>query len=350
MRLGLCWVLAPVTLCFLSFVHHSRTAVSGKSQFLSNAPDARFRLAIEESLNAQVNIDELNGTITGILNKFESSFWKVESSILLKVTSADCLRTGYNFSTKTVAFCFTENTVAGGTQSVDTVSHEIFHALLCAKKPELCSTEFLKDEENTALHEALADIFSYSYSPDDHFGELLYRHQPWLREYRTNLCYSLTAGAHAKGNSLGSLLLKENTSLDLLKDFLLSDEFSVYQLTQKARLTSPCIAKDGSEPLLSFEIDTVPVSKRHRYRIPATGASIAFVPNSSTQKIYTNLSVTWKTEDDNTPESFHFIRDGADLRFRIIPIKKGKSEKLIAKYINSGKIIGFDAFYFSKQM
>ena len=57
---------------------------------------------------------------------------------------------------------------------------------------------FKRQEKMSAIHEGLADFFTYKLAPDQFFGEHFKIGVPYLREYRNHLCFNLTGTPHLK--------------------------------------------------------------------------------------------------------------------------------------------------------
>ena len=139
---------------------------------------------------------------------FTEEVGEVNGDIHVLVNPGQCLRTGYDRIRKAVIFCPGRNVRAMGMKSSDVIHHEFFHALLCQYRPELCERD-----KSEALHEALADTFSYKLMPDEKFGEDFYLDRPYVRSYLTHWRPGLVQGAHEKGSALAALFIAERKKL-----------------------------------------------------------------------------------------------------------------------------------------
>lgn len=152
----------------------------------------------------------------------ELNFLPPEIKISVEPSGGGCFRTGYNFVEKVLLFCQKNDVINMGIENDDIINHELFHYLYCHQFPKNCEKDFIKIVENEAIHEGLADYFSYLLNPDLYFGENFKVGTPYLRQYQNDYCFKLTQTPHLKGNSLTSFILREGLDFALLKNFLIS--------------------------------------------------------------------------------------------------------------------------------
>lgn len=152
----------------------------------------------------------------------EMNFRVPEIRLNVDPINRGCLRTGYNFKENEIVFCPKKDIQKMGLDSLDVVYHEIFHYLFCQQYPRKCTRAFLKDKRNEAIHEGLADFFTYKLAPDQFFGEHFKIGVPYLREYRNHLCFNLTGTPHLKGSALSSYLINAKFKLKDLAQFFQS--------------------------------------------------------------------------------------------------------------------------------
>ena len=165
------------------------------------------KYSITVSGTSPVDISQLKPIIENAINEFESKVLPLQSAIKISIGGPNCLRVGYNFNTGVVNFCESRNVIQFGLNSKDVIRHEIFHAMVCNVRPEICSSSVLSSNFIVASHEALADFFAYSLDPKECFGDNFYVNQQCVRSYITQLCYSLVDGPHEKGNALETQLI-----------------------------------------------------------------------------------------------------------------------------------------------
>jgi hypothetical protein len=168
---------------------------------------------------------KLNGEVTNALNFF-NTFKTFTGEINIDISPSTCLRTSYNYIDKRIAFCKTKNTIFMGLNSIDIINHEVFHYLYCHTYPKNCLPQKMKNEVIQSFHEGLADLFAFQINPDNYFGENYRVDIPYLRKYKTSLCYKYTYSSHQKGNALASYLIENNFTLSSIETFLNTMELS----------------------------------------------------------------------------------------------------------------------------
>lgn len=175
----------------------------------------------------------------------EMSYQSSEVRIQVDPVGRGCLRTGYNFKEKEVVFCPKKDIQNMGLDSTDVIYHETFHYLFCQQYPQNCERAFLKDKRNEAIHEGLADFFTYKLSPNQYFGENFKLGVSFLREYQNDLCFNLTGTPHLMGSAISSYLIKSNLELKDLSLFFQSFDF-------KDLSNDPCF-QDRHQPLIEVQ-------------------------------------------------------------------------------------------------
>lgn len=173
---------------------------------------------------------------------FTREFGVTDGKVAIDLNPSECLRTGYQRSTKKVVFCKSPKVINGGLESVDVINHEFFHALFCGKFPALCSTD-----EFDHAHEALADAFAYRLNPDQYFGENFYTDVKYIRPFQTNWLPELVQSEHEQGHALASKIIRAGKPL--IESLNLFEE----------RLPS----------FASVEVEGAPYSRLNRYRLEA---------------------------------------------------------------------------------
>lgn len=187
--------------CLFTLISFAASAGSGVSIIPANSHEAPRLIKVFEKARSF----------------FESELGDITETVEIEIAPVSCLRTGYNKISGKIVFCPSRPTINAGLESIDVIHHEIFHALLCQKYPQLCVVEGRDD-----VHEALADVFAYRLNPDDYFGEGFYRESDYIRPYQTTWRVGLVRTPHERGMALSSSLIEKNLSfrrmLDLFND------------------------------------------------------------------------------------------------------------------------------------
>ncbi|MBC7385872.1 MAG: hypothetical protein H7301_06890 [Cryobacterium sp.] len=290
---------------------------------------------------------------------FESAFGNVNAEVTIEYGGKDCLRTGYDFRKQTVHFCPANNVVDSGTASADVIHHELFHALLCSKNPELCTPEILKSLDVTAVHEGLADHFAYTLTPDENFGEGYLKDALFLRKYLSPGCYTLQAGAHDRGSALTSQLVKNQTPLSEIAE-LAADPNRIFHVMNLVRLGTghaklesefSCFLAGDSAPQINTDVKNYPNSRLNRYTLLASlPLELRFVPNEAMKSLYPDFSVEWAERSPEKLKTLNLTHSTLSpmtflIRF-IFPESEKFAEKIIVKFLSAGEVIGSRAFYF----
>jgi hypothetical protein len=244
------------------------------------------------------------------------------------------------------------------------IRHELFHAMLCSKRPETCTDEALKNVDTVALHEGLADFFTYSLAPDMAFGEGFYRDQPWIRTYRTSLCYSLVSGAHEKGNAIVSRLVEEGKVFFEIPSILAERAFTPASLFDDP--SEGCFASSGA-PVIDVAALNHPASRLNRYYIEQEGAlELQVVPNAEARRLYPEMETRWTLASNDSGDWEGSKSNAAAFRvsavlspdmafplhFSIFPPEDASIdpvEKWVAGFYSRGERIGQKAFYFTRK-
>lgn len=257
--------------------------------------------------------------------------------IAVVVDPPDCLRTGYDMDTRMVRFCDVADTPRLGTASADVIHHEVFHALLCQTQPSFCAEPIAP--EPVALHEGLADYFAWVLAPDDAFGEGYYRDKPFVRPYRTPVCYSLVGGGHEKGNALASALVARGRRLEDVARVARGTELTLAALLGDAP-DDPCFG--AHPPAVERTVTGYPDSALERYRIrPGAPLTIDFEGNAAFEARYPDLAIRWEP----APDLFSITPDGPR-SFRVDATGASGFDKVTALYVAGGQVVGGKNFYF----
>jgi len=294
----------------------------------------RYTLEIAPDVRDAIDEPKLRATIVGAIARYEQAIAPLTAPIAVAVGTAGCLRTGYDFTGKRVVFCERRDTPKVGTASEDVVRHELFHAMLCQSRPETCTKESLESVERTALHEGLADYFAYSLAPDASFGEGFYAERPFVRAYETSLCHSLVDGAHEKGNTIASALVRRRTPLAGLAPFAKGGAFAFDGRGET------CFAADG--PQVEATIEGYPTSRLGRYKIERDRPlGVTFYADEAFAKRFGALRVRFSPE----PKLFKIEETGANA-FRVTVTGESGFDKVFATFESDGVAVGTQVFYF----
>jgi hypothetical protein len=262
--------------------------------------------------------------------------------------SGQCFRTGYDFESKTVAFCKNSKVVNYGLDSIDVIDHETFHSLLCGAAPEACTKEALASEEAVSVQEGLADLFAYRLHPDPYFGEDFYVGKPFIREYQSPACYSLTEGPHAKASALTSYLITNDPRGSSLPAIIASKAFSVAGIVAAVGVAEPCLSQDAPG-LAAVPLGGVPASQLNRYRLPPGGAvALAFTPNAAFLREFPGFRIQWENENGGPQTQFGItgaVQDGLTT-FTVRALGPGFGKVLASVLDNAGRQVGVQVFYF----
>jgi len=304
------------------------------------------------SLKDQVKIgDRIEKGTSDTIAFFNSHLFKILEPIQIEAGSLPAFRTGYDFDRKVVQYPNLRNIKGLGSESADVIRHETVHALLCAKRPEICTKEFLKNPEATVLHEALADFIAYKMSPDGFFGEEYYLDKPYVRSYVSDFNYSLVAGAHNKASALVTFLITRDFSVEDMKVFFAQDDFSISALLS-AKPEAKTMFSSMQKAEINFTSVNYPLSSLHRYRMQAGKPLILeFVPNIEVKTEFRGLTVRILDENFLPVPDLKIAASGDGNHIRIeISSSSPVFKKLLACYYDGEKLIGFQPFYIEAEL
>ncbi len=304
---------------------------------------------IEISAGADVSLEErvrLTSQAKAAVSYFAENFGPVTRPLRFEVgDQCLALRTGYNYELDVVRMPRQDVLENCGLESADVIRHEIFHALIFQAYPEVCTEAHLDDPNSVRLHEALADFFAHQLEPDQHFGEKYKVSDPYIREYRTDLTVSLSAGSHAQGNAITSHLLASEVTNQDIKNFLSHGDFTLEALSQTNQSLESSLARDASFSL-DEKVENYPASGLGRYRLRAdVPLDLTFSPNIALRDAHPDLQIDWLNMKKMPSEKFVFEQPSPG-HFRISRTPEADTEKILARFSEGDKVIGFRPFYF----
>lgn len=301
------------------------------------------------SAGADVSLEDrvrLTSRAKAAVSFFEENYGPVTRPLKFEVgDQCGALRTGYNYEMDTVRMPRQEVLENCGLESNDVVHHEIFHALLFQAYPAACTQEHLDNPDSVRLHEGLADFFAHQLEPDQHFGEKFQHSEPYLREYRTDLTVSLSAGSHAQGNAITSHLLSSGVTNQDIKTFLSQGDFTLEGLSHANPALEKSLARDASFSLDEM-VGSYPKSRLGRYRLrPDVPLELKFSANSALSEAHPNLQIDWMNMEKMPSKKFVF-EEPFPGHFLVSRTPEADTEKMLARFSEGGKTIGFRPFYF----
>lgn len=312
----------------------------------SIANDLSDKYSISLNDNANLDLTLLKATLEDAIRAFESNVATLNAKLNVSVGPKGCLRAGYDVTSKEIVFCNTKNVKNFGLDSKDVILHESFHAMLCNVRPDVCSSSAFAEVEKVAVHEALADFFSYHISPDECFGENFYKDRQCVRNYRTSMCYSLIDGAHAKGSTIVTYLLNENKMLSGLKQVLLYSEFNLTGVLQRFSLSDNSCFSANQAPALTYKVKNRETSKLNKYwLIDGETLELEFIANLVLTEKFSNFSINWLTVDGKQSVLFNISAGSDPLSFKFLPNQPKGIEKLMLQIWNDSELIGSIPFY-----
>ena len=309
---------------------------------------AQYRDRIKIVASPEVSkesLAELAATASKAMAYFETHFGQAPTTLHFEVGKAsDTLRTGYNFVKDVVSLPHVDSVINAGLNSQDIINHEIFHALLLKAYPGLPSPDDTKNGE-VRLHEGLADLFAHRLGPDQAFGENYYISEPHVREYRNSLRVSLAAGSHAQGNAITSLLLQHQIENEQIRSFLEAGDFSLEALGKLAPSLGQSLARDA-QMAVEENVGSYPHSAKGRYWLEKdVPLEIAFQPNQTLQEAHSDFRVVW-TDKQGLPSKKYVFEQTETNKFLVSGAPDADSEKVIARFYDGDRVIGFKPFYF----
>lgn len=250
------------------------------------------------------------------------------------------MRAGYNAEKDEIGFPASGAVIARGVRSSDIVLHELFHAL-ASQFPEARAAAS-GDDDQRAIHEALADHFAHTLNPDAHFGENYYTDQPHVRSYHSDFCYELAQGAHARGNALVSRLIDAGYTLDDVAVFLKSRPFTRDALLAIRSASTPCLAATGA-PQVDVEAKGYPASMLQKFVLePGRPLELSFHPDAAFARELGPLDVSWHPPELDGIEA---TQVGPTV-WRLDGRAGARPRKAVVRLNAGGRVVGFIPFYF----
>jgi len=313
---------------------------------LAHAFPCATQLAISDDVGLpSEETSRLFQTACETLNQFEKKTGdSLDHSITLKIAKRGCLRVGYDFVSQMVVFCSQDGgnkpVKHFGLNSVSVIRHELFHAVTCQFRPEICQLAALKDETTNAILEGTADFFAYLLHPENEFGTDFYEDGSSLRKYGRPLCYSLTEGPHGKGEALASALIHQGYGWSDLSR-LLHPEHSFSLASLLTQTDSSCFAGVHS-PIMNYSVKDHAASPLHRYwTSPGVALQFRFQPNASLLAQYPLLKLSWSSSA--RPPLFEILQN-SPTAFRLNPLSARGHGEFLVSYSYAGQVVGFRKF------
>lgn len=305
------------------------------------------RLSIAASPDVSpADLARLRQTADTAIAYFEENFGPVTSPVRFEVGKASsALRTGYNFVDDVICLPQMETVRNAGLDSVDVINHEIFHALMVKAYPHL-PVDDMASSGSVCLHEALADLFAHRLQPDRHFGENYYLEKDAVREYHTSLRLGLTAGSHAQGNAITALLLAQGVENHEIRSFLEAGDFSVEGLAAVSPALGRALAAESALLVGEQITSSHPHSRRGSYWLsPDKSLELTFQPNSAVLEEHPDFRVVWLDKNGIPSRKYTFTPSG-EHAFAISGAPDADAEKVIARFYDGDRVIGFRPYYF----
>jgi len=351
--------------CTSPTIESSRLELTPSEGLHSNTPNSIIT-PIEININnkAQISddkIEKLKSTVTKAVSFFREATGETTNPINIHIgTGTDKLNTGYALNINSIVFVEDNDIINMGLDSVDVINHEVFHALLCGKKPDLCQTLSTIQAKERALHEAFADFFAYQLNQDSCMGENYYRNKSCVRSYSTDLIFSLIDGPNVKdiiGNIIVSNLVKsENNGIHLKEvwQFILAFGMSLDQLSHLSPSLSQELETTQSYAFTDDAQTNTGCDKLRRCRF-ANGVTyqMIFQANDTLLKDHPDLQIIWVSGNDNSkpPQGFSITpHENNQFTFNITIQDGAKIEKAVAGFVSGGKVIGYRTFHFSRKL
>lgn len=254
------------------------------------------------------------------------------------------MRAGYNAEKDEIGFPASGAVIAYGLRSSDIVLHELFHAL-CSQFPEARAAAS-GDDDQRALHEALADLFAHALNPDERFGEGYYTASAFVRSYHSDFCYELAQGTHARGNALVSRLLDTGYTLDDVGRFLRERPFTREALLALRDAGTPCLSGTAA-PNVDVEARGYPSSMLQRFVLdPGRPLQLVFRPDAAFARELGALTVAWQPDEIAGLGAAPRPDEGAQRVWSFDGTAGAKTRKAVARLMAGGRVVGFIPFYF----
>lgn len=306
-------------------------------------PIINIRAPADTSTKAQ---EKLKGLAQEAIAYFKEHYGPVNEPITFALGSeTNALRTGYSFDNNSINFPDLQGIKNYGLDSEDVIRHEIFHAMMHQAYPSYCTQEKRKIKEVEALQEALADHFAYRLSPDQAFGEKYYKNQPQIRLYDNGLLLGLTSGAHGQGNAITKLMIKSGIRGDDVRIFLKNGDFSLKGLAKISSAFAKNLSKDQAMAV-EQKVGVYSKSPQDKYWLELNKPlELGFIANEALSQEHQNFKVSWLDKEGNPSQSYIFVETSPNT-FSISGQPDAKVEKVIARFLDGDKVIGFRPFYF----
>ena len=254
------------------------------------------------------------------------------------------MRAGYSAERDEIGFPASGEVKAHGIRSRDVVLHELFHAL--ASQFPAARAAASGDDDQKALHEALADLFAHTLEPDALFGEDYYADRPYVRAYHSDLCYALARGPHARGNALVSRLIDAGYTLADVGCFLREQPFTREALLELRRAGDACLG-EAHAPDVSIEPRGYPSSMLQRFVLdPARPLELVFRPDAAFRAELGKLDVSWDAQEVAGLGAQRLADEGDAVVWRLTATAGAPLRKAVARLLSGGKVVGFVPFYF----
>lgn len=316
----------------------------GVSAATLRAQETRLFTVTQDSAVAAEELARLEKTVAAALDVLQRSVAPLKRPVKLHIGSGG-LKTGYSPERDEVVFCSSKDVVDAGLKSVDVIHHELFHAFASQYHP--LSGAMPMDEETEVLHEALADYFAHEMVPDAHFGEGFYVSRPWIREYRTTLCYALARGAHARGNALCTHLLDCGYTLGDLGLFLTSRPFERAALLGLRGTQDACL-DPVKHPELTVEAGNYALSSLGKYAIsPGRPLLLTFNVNELFRRELDGLGIAWDAAELSAAFQAEQVSASPEAVCWRVTARAGQGmTKAVARVLSGKTVVGFVPFYF----
>jgi hypothetical protein len=287
--------------------------------------------------------------VLGTLERLEQVFGRLDRPLLFKIGGgSSSLTISYNPTEDAVVFPGGGNIRNYGLEDRDRLHHEMFHAVVARKRPDRVTPEALKAPGTLALHEGAADFFAWLLDDNEIFGEKYFLGPTVLRKYRSTLLYPLARGGHARGNALTGYLIRSHIPLRDVANFFLGDRFEIsYLVRSEDHAAFGLDPRFRPETMVSF-LD-LPLSRKGRYRV-REGDLLSVAINPALAELAPDLEVQFRSAKGEVLKVFEFqtLERNPDLiRFQVHPRSPRGAEKVILRYLQGGKILGFDVLYLS---
>lgn len=303
--------------------------------------DAPFRVIYEDPVPA-ADRAALEGELARGLAAWTAHVGPVARPPVVRV-GGGAMRAGYSAEKDEIGFPPSGAVVAWGIRSSDIVLHELFHALCSQFAQARAAAE--GDDDQRALHEALADLFAHTLNPDAQFGEGYYVDRPCVRTYHSDFCYELAQGPHARGNALVSRLIDAGYTLEDVGRFLRERPFTRAALLAMRAAGTPCLGEGA--PGVDVTPRGYPASMLQKFVLEVgRPLDLAFVPDAAFLRELGPLAVAWDAGETAGLTVTPGADEGAARVWRFEGRAGAKPRKAVARFVAGGRVVGFMPFYF----